>query len=108
MTNYFVIWHVGHGGGGWLLCCCNNHPAGIWLLGEMHKPNQLDFLGRELVKEEALQQETWNYFEDAELERQVACGIVKSFSRPTVEWVWEHGGRSCQMIRNPIAKCVQQ
>jgi hypothetical protein len=77
----------------------------MWLLGEMHKPNQLDFESRGLDEKKDLQQETWNYFEDARLTGQVACGIVKSFNRGTVEWVWEQGGKTCQMIRNPISKC---
>jgi hypothetical protein len=105
MTNYFLIFHVGHGAGGWLMRCCNNHKSSqIWLIGEVDRPNQLNRDGEEWTgedKDTAIQ----GYFEDADHRKVDACGIVKSFRRQAFDFVREQKGRWVQMIRNPLSKC---
>jgi hypothetical protein len=104
-TNYFLIYHPGHGGGGTIQFAVNNHPDGMCCLGEVHKFNQLDFLGRGLDKTSwDLDQEILNYFADAEHANYRACGIIKTFRRSAVEFVLGQGGRIIQMLRNPLAK----
>jgi hypothetical protein len=104
-TNYFLIFHVGHGGGGWLMRCCNNHKgARIWLVGEVHRPNQLN--PQEIVMDgEDIDRTIQDYFDDATFQSVDSCGIVKSFRTQAFDFVREQQGRWVQMIRNPLSKC---
>jgi len=105
--NYFLIYHIGHGGGNWLINAILNHPQHkMWVLGEINKPCQLDFDGRGIEDTvENKTRETLKYFEDAERAGCEAAGIIKCFTPATRHWVQDHGGRLIQMVRNPLSKC---
>lgn len=73
------------------------------LLGEIHKPKQLNFEARGLDKSH-IDQEILNYFADRKHYGDVACGMIKTFRRSAVDFVKAHSGRIFQVLRNPLAK----
>jgi hypothetical protein len=105
--NYFLIYHVGHGGGNWLINTILNHPGHkMWVLGEINKPCQLDFDRRGIEDTvENKTEETLKYFEDAERTGCEAAGVIKCFTPAIRHYVQDHGGRLIQMLRNPLSKC---
>jgi hypothetical protein len=107
MTNFFFMFHPGHGGGGWLQYICHNHPtAQMSFIGECHK--YLEFERRGIPyphPRAAYDREIYNFFESRLHYGDAAIGLVKSFRPQHVEWATDRVGaehvRVCQMMRNP-------
>lgn len=103
MTNYFLCFSHGHSAGGWILYLCNNHPSGrISVLGEVPKPNQLDFARRGMTKKSHLNSEILKFFRDREDQNDACAGIVKSFTNGAIEFVTKRKGVIFQKVMNPL------
>ena len=94
--NYFLVYHIGYCAGSWMCWCCNHHPAGISLLGEIHKPKQLNFEARGLDKSH-IDREILNYFADREHYGDVACGISEEAIGD-----FSHNGRAAELRERPF------
>jgi len=101
-TNFFLVFMHGQSGGTWFALCCNNHPARMSVIGEAHRPSQLDFERRGLDRKTDYEREVFKFFEDRIYYGDACVGVMLGFTGAHMKFVREKGGKIFQIIRNPL------
>lgn len=106
MTNYLGVRDPGRAGGSWIIYLCNTHPAGMRLVGEAHRPEQLDFAADGEpwpgISTARYDEKVIAFMESQEAQGVACAGVVKCFWDKGRRFILDHGGRIFALVRNPM------